>query len=78
MIGLLVELFEARWHVSPTTRLALITGILGGYTTFSGFSFETYVLLREGELFRGMLNVSASVVLGLAAVWLGIRVAQFF
>ena len=78
MIGLLVELFEARWHVSPTTRLALITGILGGYTTFSGFSFETYVLLREGELFRGILNVSASVVLGLAAVWLGIRVAQLF
>jgi fluoride exporter len=78
MIGLLAELFEARWLVSPTTRVAILTGILGGYTTFSSFSFETYALLRDGEMLRGLLNASASVLLGLAAVWLGIRLAQLF
>ena len=78
MIGLLAELFEARLLVSPTTRIAVFTGILGGYTTFSSFSFETYALLRDGEMLRGLLNASASVLLGLAAVWLGIRLAQLF
>lgn len=78
MIGLLAELFESRWLVSPTTRVAVLTGILGGYTTFSSFSFETYALLRDGEIGRGIFNASASVLLGLAAVWLGIRVAQLF
>jgi CrcB protein len=78
MIGLLSELFETRWLVSPTTRIAILTGILGGYTTFSSFSFETYALLRDGEMWRGLLNASASVLLGLAAVWLGIRLAQLF
>ena len=78
MIGLLVQLFEARWLVSPTTRIAVLTGILGGYTTFSSFSFETYVLLRDGEVWRGILNASANVLVGLVAVWLGIRLAQLF
>lgn len=78
MIGLLAGLFEARLLVSPTTRIAVFTGILGGYTTFSSFSFETYALLRDGEMWRGILNASASVLLGLATVWLGIRVAQLF
>ena len=78
LIGLLAELFEARLLVSPTTRIAILTGILGGYTTFSSFSFETYALLRDGEVWRGILNASASVLLGLAAVWLGIRLAQLF
>ncbi|MCI0488181.1 MAG: fluoride efflux transporter CrcB [Blastocatellia bacterium] len=76
LIGLLAELFEARLLVSPSMRVALLTGVLGGYTTFSSFSFETYSLLRDGETGFALLNVSMSVVLGLAAVWAGIRVAQ--
>ncbi len=76
MIGLLAELFETRFLVSPTIRAALLTGVLGGYTTFSSFSFETYALLRDGELGLAILNASSSVLLGLIAVWLGIRIAQ--
>jgi CrcB protein len=75
LIGFLAALFEARL-VSPTIRVALLTGVLGGYTTFSSFSYETFALLRDGEIWRGMLNVIASVVLGLGAVWVGVRVAQ--
>ena len=76
LIGLLAGLFESRVLVSPTLRVALLTGVLGGYTTFSSFSFETYSLLRDGEMWRAALNAAGSVLLGLAAVWVGMRLAQ--
>ncbi len=76
LIGILAELFETRVLVAPVTRIALLTGVLGGYTTFSSFAFETVSLIRDGELWLATLNVSLSVVLGLAAVWLGVRLAQ--
>src|SRR5499427_2514444 len=69
LIGLLAELFEARVLVSPTTRVALLTGVLGGYTTFSSFSFETFSLMRDGEFGLATLNVCLSVFLGLGGVW---------
>ena len=75
-IGLLAELFDGRALVSSTTRAALLTGFLGGYTTFSSFSYETFSLIRDGEWFRATLNSVGSVLLGLAAVWLGVRLAQ--
>jgi CrcB protein len=76
LIGVFAQLFESRVLVSPVTRVALLTGVLGGYTTFSSFAFETYSLLRDGEFWLASLNVSLSVFLGLAAVWAGIRLAQ--
>lgn len=78
LIGLMAEMFEARLIVSPEVRTMLLTGVLGGYTTFSSFSFETFSLLRDGEIFPALLNISASVLLGLAGVWAGIRLAQAF
>jgi CrcB protein len=75
-IGLLAELFDGRALVSPTTRAALLTGFLGGYTTFSSFSYETFSLIRDDEWFRAALNSAGSVLLGLVAVWLGVRLAQ--
>jgi CrcB protein len=76
LIGVLAELFEARVLVSPAIRVALLTGVLGGYTTFSSFAFETVSLLRDGELWLATLNVSSSIILGLAAVWVGMKLAQ--
>ena len=78
LIGVLAELFDTRFLVSPAVRIALLTGVLGGYTTFSSFTFETFELLRGGELWLGLANVLASVILGLVAVWLGVRFAQLF
>ena len=75
-IGLLAELFDSRALVSPTTRASLLTGVLGGYTTFSSFSYETFSLIRDGEWLRATLNSVGSVLLGLVAVWLGVRLAQ--
>jgi CrcB protein len=62
--------------VSPAMRVAVLTGLLGGYTTFSSFSFETYSMMRDGEMLRGIINAAGSVLLGLVAVFVGVRVAQ--
>jgi len=78
IIGILAELFEARVLVSPTLRAALLTGVLGGYTTFSSFSLETFSLLRDGGIWLALINVLGSVLLGLVAVWMGVRLAQLF
>ena len=77
-IGVLAELFNERVLVSSAIRAALLTGLLGGYTTFSSFSYETFSLIRDGEWFRATLNAVGSVLLGLIAVWLGVRLAQSF
>lgn len=76
LIGVLAELFDARGWGTPTLRAALITGLLGGYTTFSSLSLETLTLLREGAGGRAACYALGSVALGLLAVWLGARVAQ--
>jgi fluoride exporter len=52
-------------------RSLLITGVCGGYTTFSSFSLQTLTLAREGEWLRAAINVIASLAFCLAAVWAG-------
>ena len=57
--------------VSPTMRLAIITGVLGGYTTFSAFGIETLLLVQDNKLGQAVLYVTLSVVLSIAAVFTG-------
>ena len=56
-------------------RLFLVVGVLGGYTTFSSFEYETLQAVRDGERWMGLLYVSGSVLLGYLAVWLGAALA---
>jgi CrcB protein len=70
-IGLLGALAESRGLFGPGARLALFIGLLGGFTTFSTFSFETLQLARAGQWLLAGLNVGAQLLLGLGAVWLG-------
>jgi CrcB protein len=70
-IGVIAGLAERADLFSPQARLVLVTGILGGFTTFSAFAFETYFLGREHQWMLATVNVLAQVALGLAAVWLG-------
>jgi CrcB protein len=62
---------EGRMFVSGTTRQFVMTGICGGYTTFSSFSLQTLNLAQDGEWLRAGGNVVFSVVCCLVAVWLG-------
>jgi CrcB protein len=70
-IGLLLELAERRALLTPDTHALLIVGVLGGFTTFSTFANDTFVAYRAGASTMAVVNVAASVSLGLAAVWLG-------
>ncbi len=68
---------EGRFFASGPTRQFFMTGLLGGYTTFSSFSLQTLNLAREGEWFRAGGNTFGSVAACLLAVWLGHIAAGF-
>jgi CrcB protein len=70
LIGVLMTLLTERLP-HPTLRLLLVTGFLGGYTTFSTFEYETFQAVQGAAAWIGMLNVVGSVSLGYIAVWLG-------
>ena len=75
IMGVLVELMALRFSVSPEVRAFLTTGILGGYTTFSSFSWQTLALAQNGQFLSAVANVLISVVVCLVGVWLGAALA---
>jgi CrcB protein len=75
VIGFLSQMVAMRGILSVEMRLLVLTGTLGGFTTFSTFSNETYNLLRDGQFSLALANVGGQVVLGLGAVWLGYGLA---
>lgn len=78
LVGVLAGLAEKFEMFGADTRLFLLTGLLGGFTTFSAFGLETVFLFRRGEPWIAMGYVGASVLLGLAAVWSGFRIVSLF
>jgi CrcB protein len=76
LIGLLMTLFTERWPAHANWRLLLITGGLGGYTTFSSFEWETYQAVGTGNPWAGLANVVLSVVAGYGALVLGALLAR--
>lgn len=73
VVGVLAGLAERHHAFGPEARLFLFTGLLGGFTTFSAFGLEAVQLLRRGEVATAALYAGGSVVLGIAAVWLGLK-----
>ena len=59
--GMLYRLFEANVILHPLWRAGLLIGVLGGFTTFFSFSFDTFHLLHQGRLYYAALNVGISV-----------------
>jgi CrcB protein len=76
VIGLLMGMAESRSVLSPEWRLFAVVGLLGGFTTFSAFSYDTVELWRGVTSLAAVLNVTASVGLGLTATWLGLTLAR--
>jgi len=71
IIGFLAGLSETRGVLLGSTRTFVFIGLLGGFTTFSSFGYETMQLLRDGQVGSATISVCLNVFLGFAAVWVG-------
>ncbi|MGE5358592.1 MAG: fluoride efflux transporter FluC, partial [Bacteroidales bacterium] len=71
VFGAIIGLADGRSLLTPTGRLFLLIGLLGGFTTFSTFTFETFQLVRGGEYARGALNAAGQVAAGYLLMWAG-------
>ena len=76
LIGLLMSMFEERFLVNPALRMFLTIGILGGFTTFSTFSYETITLLNDAQFLYAGLNIALSIVTCLGATYVGMTLGK--
>ena len=75
LIGVLMTVLTERFQPHPNWRLFLVVGVLGGYTTFSSFEYETYQAVRTGAHWLGLVYMVGSVLLGYLGVWMGALLA---
>ncbi len=71
LIGFIMEAGTSFWPISADMRIFLTTGVLGGLTTFSTFSYETVSFLADGRYVMGALNAGLNLFLALFACWCG-------
>ncbi len=72
-IGLIIGFVIKHESIDNNWKLFLATGICGGFTTFSTFSFENLQLLQQGKILLSMFYILGSVVLGITAAWMGYK-----
>jgi CrcB protein len=77
IIGLLMEFGIRSTLIPPTLRIGLTVGFMGGLTTFSTFSYESFRLLEEGNFITASANVVLSVLVCLLFTWVGIATARY-
>lgn len=73
--GLAASAYEGQ-ALGPNARIFLFIGVIGGFTTFSAFGYETVALIEAGRLRVACLSVAANLGLGISAVWLGAATAR--
>jgi CrcB protein len=76
LVGLLLGIFERQQLATAEIRLLFVTGFCGGYTTFSTFAAENLTLIQYEQFGLAVLYTVLSVLIGIAAVWLGISLAR--
>ena len=74
--GLIAGAAEHRVPFAPASRAFLLVGVLGGFTTFSSYAFESVALLREGQFLWASFNIAGQVITGLLGVSLGYALAR--
>jgi CrcB protein len=77
VIGFFLTLATGRLNISPEARLLVATGFLGGFTTFSSFSYETFQLVEQSDWWAAGIYFAGNTGLGLIAVVLGIFLARW-
>ena len=78
MIGFLAGISDTSDIFSTTSRAFIFTGVLGAYTTFSTFSYETMDLFQNGLMSPALINLALQIIFGLSAVWGGFQLARVF
>ncbi len=76
IIGFIISYLGSKMALSPTVKALLITGMLGGFTTFSSFSFESTALLFRGELNKFILYISLTNIVGIAMTIIGYQLGS--
>ena len=77
LVGFLGGLIEVQDVMGPAQRRFLMVGVLGGFTTFSAFAFETLNLVQSGDVARAMAYAGLQVILGLMVAWAGYQLAHY-
>lgn len=76
VFGVLAGLMEQGFFSGSPARLFVLVGVIGGFTTFSTFTFETFMLIRDGELLRAGVNVAGQVAVAFLALWGGFTLTR--
>ena len=76
LFGVVIGIGDQRFVIGPTARAFLLIGVLGGFTTFSSFTFETIQLARDAQFLWASINVVGQIAAGLLAMWIGYVTAR--
>lgn len=76
LFGVVYPLAEERLLIRGETRLIILTGFMGAFTTFSTFTFQTAEFLRDSQWFLAAANIGGQIILGLLALFLGLAVGS--
>jgi len=76
LMGLLCAIFMDKTNISPAIKLALTVGFCGGFSTYTAFSVELLEMLNSTQFLQAILYITATIIFGLVAVWMGVCFAK--
>ena len=76
LIGVFAESFALKWNLPQSAQIFLTVGICGGFTTFSTFSLDAYVLIERGELWPATAYIAGSVALSILGLVAGLHLVR--